>query len=140
MASASANLSGCLAPFLAATLVAMYDWRFSLNFAGILSAVVAFLAYTTLVNSPTEIGLKSFDRPTVSNGKTKENKSPDASKSNKSPKVTNNTSPMVRLLRSPFIWVISICYLIVSCLKTSVTDWGQLYLMNDCKQSSLVGK
>lgn len=43
------------------------------------------------------------------------------------------------LVRSPFLWLVSGTYLAVYACKTSVTDWGQLYLMEDLGHSHFIG-
>lgn len=133
MASASANVSGCLAPFLASYLIINYGWRFSLTFVGGVTIFAAAISYMFIVDAP----------PSQATGRSpsKRNKSEfaeDKQKEIKSFKRTTVKSPLSLLLRTKFIWVISVCYLIVSSIKTSVTDWSQMYLMLDCRQSSLV--
>lgn len=125
MASASANLSGCLAPLLASYLILNYGWRFSLTFVGGVTIFAAVVSYTFIVNAP----------PSQSTGG-KASASPSKGKKAATKKLPGN--PLKLLLGSRFIWVISICYLIVSSIKTSLTDWSQMYLLLDCHQSSLV--
>lgn len=40
------------------------------------------------------------------------------------------------LTRSPFLWLVSIAYLVVFAAKTSVTEWGQMYLIEDLGHSA----
>lgn len=127
MASASANVSGCVAPFLASYLIIHYGWRFSLAFVGGLTLSAAAISYIFIVDAP----------PSKATGK------PSKDLKQKSPKGDTKTasagkSSLMLLLNTKFIWVVSICYLIVSSVKTSVTDWSQMFLMLDCQQSSLV--
>ena len=35
------------------------------------------------------------------------------------------------LLGSPFLWLVSACYLVVFAVKTSISDWGQLYILEE---------
>uniref|UniRef100_A0A6G1S6D7 Glucose-6-phosphate translocase n=1 Tax=Aceria tosichella TaxID=561515 RepID=A0A6G1S6D7_9ACAR len=136
-ASASANVSGCVAPFLASYLILNYGWRFSLTFVGGLTILAAAIAYLFIQDSPAitpaatggAVGSPSKKRATTDKPKT-------ASPPKKS--TTQGKSALRLLLQTKFIWVISICYLIVSSIKTCVTDWSQMYLMHDCRQPSLV--
>lgn len=119
MASASANVSGCVAPFLAAFIIKSYGWRSSLLFVGGLTILAAVTSYLFIVDSPKAIS------PSKKEAKDK-----------KSPKKSNASVKL--LLGAKFIWVISACYLVASLIKTCITDWSQMYLMTDCHQSSLV--
>lgn len=42
-------------------------------------------------------------------------------------------------LLSPFLWVLSLAYLVVFGVKTAATDWGQLFLMQEKGQTALMG-
>lgn len=129
LASASANISGCIAPFLANYIILQYGWRFSLTFVGALTIFAAAVSYIFIVDSPQTKHQKSPVKKKSSAGEDKKTKLPA-----KQPK----QSALSLLLHSKFIWVISVCYLVVSSIKTSVTDWSQMYLMADCNQSPLV--
>ncbi|KAI1280432.1 Glucose-6-phosphate exchanger SLC37A4 [Halotydeus destructor] len=120
--SASGNISGSLSPFFAAYLITNYGWRVSVVTSGAVSIVLGVVALASLVNSPTEIGLKSFAELPASSSKS-------SGKSEKSESI----------IKSPFLWLISACYMSVFCSKTSVVDWGQMYLMEDRKHSQFVG-
>lgn len=124
MASASANMSGCLAPFLATYLIINYGWRFSLTFVGCLTIFAASVSYLFIIDSPKKTAIQPNRQ---------KSKKDEAAKTKKPA-----ASPLKLLLKSEFIWIVSICYLVVSCIKTSLTDWSQMYLMLDCRQTSLV--
>lgn len=51
----------------------------------------------------------------------------------------NTESTLSEFLLSPFLWVLSLGYLVVFGVKTAATDWGQLYLMQEKGQSALMG-
>lgn len=133
MASASANLSGCLAPFLASYIILTYGWRFSLLFVGGVTGLAALISLIFIVDSPRD----SEGYKILSPKKKKIRATEDRKLNAKQIKKSTRSSIMI-LLNCRFIWVISICYLIVSSIKTSITDWSQMYLMLDCHQSSLV--
>ena len=44
------------------------------------------------------------------------------------------------LIRSPFLWIVSLAYLVVFAAKTSVTEWGQMYLIEDLGHTVYTGK
>ena len=43
------------------------------------------------------------------------------------------------LIQSPFLWIVSFCYMVVFAAKTSVTDWGQMFIIEDLGHTSFVG-
>ncbi|XP_077550112.1 glucose-6-phosphate exchanger SLC37A4-like [Haemaphysalis longicornis] len=137
--SASANISGGVAPFLSAFLILKYGWRFSLTVAGVVSIAMGAAAGLTLVNCPGDVGLKLEEAADKdSGGKAKKEK---ASSDTGKPSVTDDRSSATvwDLVSSPFLWLVSFSYLAVFCAKTSAVDWGQLYLMDDLKHSQYAG-
>jgi len=51
----------------------------------------------------------------------------------------NGESTLKEFLLSPFLWVLSLGYLVVFGVKTAATDWGQLFLMQEKGQTVLMG-
>lgn len=51
----------------------------------------------------------------------------------------NSESTLSEFLLSPFLWVLSLGYLVVFGVKTAATDWGQLFLMQEKGQTALMG-
>lgn len=128
LASASANLSGCLAPFLASYIILNYGWRASLVFVGSISVLAALISYVFIVDEPpkSRVTTKSPQKGKL------------AADAKEKPKPVRKEGAIKLLLSSKFIWVISVCYLIISSIKTSLTDWSQMYLMLERKQPSIV--
>lgn len=122
--SASANISGGISPFISAFLILNYGWRFSLCVAGVVSIILGIISMFCITNSPTDVGLESF-------AESKKKKDADSS--------GDDEAKVADILRSPFLWLVSFCYMIVFCAKTSTVDWSQLYLMDDCGQTQFVG-
>lgn len=140
LTSASSNLAGCVAPFLASYIITSYGWRSSLVFVGALTILASVISFIFILDAPkVNSQQKKENSPSKSKKKkpspNQEGKVEDTKKQvpKKLPK-----SNLMLLLNTKFIWVISICYLVSSSIKTSVTDWSQMYLMLDCHQSSLV--
>lgn len=52
----------------------------------------------------------------------------------------NGESTLGEFLSSPFLWVLSLSYLVVFGVKTAATDWGQLFLMQEKGQTVLMGE
>lgn len=52
---------------------------------------------------------------------------------------SSHESTLSEFLLSPYLWLLSISYLVVFGVKTACTDWGQLFLIQDKGQSTLMG-
>lgn len=119
LASASSNLSGCFGPFLFTILTKNYNWRSSMMFSGVAAIGLGCFCYIYLEDN------------SMANNKN--------SKSKKKAQLLRGASnlTMKSLFTTPFIWIISICYLLISTVRTGLTDWSQMFLMNDMKLSSL---
>ncbi|XP_064433428.1 glucose-6-phosphate exchanger SLC37A4 isoform X3 [Mirounga angustirostris] len=121
--STSMNLAGALGPILATTLAQSYHWRGTLALSGALGVVVSFLCLLLIHNEPADVGLRNLD-PTPAKGKKGS---------------LEEESTLQELLLSPYLWVLSIGYLVVFGVKTCCTDWGQFFLIQEKGQSVLVG-
>uniref|UniRef100_A0A8D1J167 Solute carrier family 37 member 4 n=1 Tax=Sus scrofa TaxID=9823 RepID=A0A8D1J167_PIG len=121
--STSMNLAGGLGPILATILAQSYSWRSTLALSGALCVVVSFLCLLLIHNEPADVGLRNLD-PIPSKGKKGSSK---------------EESTLQELLLTPYLWVLSIGYLVVFGVKTCCTDWGQFFLIQEKGQSALVG-
>lgn len=52
---------------------------------------------------------------------------------------SSDESTLSEFLWSPYLWLLSVSYLVVFGVKTACTDWGQLFLIQDKGQSTLMG-
>ena len=43
------------------------------------------------------------------------------------------------LTRSHLLWLLSIGYLVTSLIRTAMLDWSQLFLIQECNQSKIIG-
>lgn len=124
--TASSNLSGTLSPFLAAYIIISHGWSASLVFAGLVSLVMAVAALLTIVDDPELANLPSPAMPVDAPGKAGEKK-----------EEKKEEGSVKNLLRTPFLWVVSACYLAVFMAKTAISEWGQVFLINDLGRSQL---
>ena len=94
-----------------------------------MSLAIASVVAICLKDTPLEAG---FDRDfTVK-----------ASGSKKKDDDNADTSAMTwnDLVTSPFLWLVAVAYFVVFAAKTSVTEWGQMFLIEDLGHSPFVGK
>ncbi|KAM7304653.1 glucose-6-phosphate exchanger SLC37A4 isoform X1 [Ixodes scapularis] len=115
--AASSNISLSLAPMLASFLILNYDWRVSLLVAGALPIVAGLASRLALVDKPTDVGLQAV----VEDARQGED--------------NRSLATVMDLVKSPFIWLMSLGYLTAFGAKTGAVDWGQLYLIQDLGHS-----
>uniref|UniRef100_A0A8C5GAZ9 Solute carrier family 37 member 4b n=1 Tax=Gouania willdenowi TaxID=441366 RepID=A0A8C5GAZ9_GOUWI len=113
------NLAGSLGPILVTVLLQYYDWRAILTMSGIFCAAFSFVCVVFVKNEPKDVGLANIEVAAKKGG--------------------NSTSTLSEFLLSPFLWVLSLGYLVVFGVKTAATDWGQLFLMQEKGQDCLMG-
>uniref|UniRef100_A0A3Q2UFY5 Glucose-6-phosphate exchanger SLC37A4-like n=1 Tax=Fundulus heteroclitus TaxID=8078 RepID=A0A3Q2UFY5_FUNHE len=120
--SCSMNLAGSLGPLIATVLLQYYDWRTILTMSGIFCAAFSFVCLAFVKNEPKDVGLPNIEAA-----------------AKKGAKGANSESTLSEFLQSPFLWVLSLGYLVVFGVKTAATDWGQLFLMQEKGQTALMG-
>ncbi|XP_012693809.1 glucose-6-phosphate exchanger SLC37A4a [Clupea harengus] len=121
--SCSMNLAGCLGPIIATLMAESYSWRTTLFISGLTCLVVSAFCLVFIKNEPSDVGL-----PNIEAG-AKKGKGDSSS----------DDSTLKEFLLSPYLWVLSLGYLVVFGVKTACTDWGQLFLIQDKEQSVLMG-
>ncbi|XP_061538474.1 glucose-6-phosphate exchanger SLC37A4a [Phycodurus eques] len=121
--SCSMNLAGSLGPIIATVLAHSYSWRTILSMSGMICVVLSFVCLLVIKNEPKDVGLPNVE---VAAKKSKGGSSSDE-------------STLSEFLLSPYLWLLSVSYLVVFGVKTACTDWGQLFLIQDKGQSTLMG-
>ncbi|XP_061754084.1 glucose-6-phosphate exchanger SLC37A4-like [Nerophis ophidion] len=120
--SCSMNMAGSLGPILVTVLLHYYDWRTILTMSGIFCAAFSLVTLLLVKNEPKDVGLPSL-----------------VVAAKKGAKRGISESTLSEFLLSPFLWVLSLGYLVVFGVKTAATDWGQLFLMQEKGQTALMG-
>jgi OPA family glycerol-6-phosphate transporter-like MFS transporter 4 len=105
----SVNVSGVINPLLSAYITKTYNWRTSLFISALMSLTVGLVSFL-MIKEP--IDDRSF------------NKKNDKNKSETDMKT-------IDLLKFPILWMCIICRFIVAISRVSVSDWSQLYLINE---------
>ncbi|XP_054650767.1 glucose-6-phosphate exchanger SLC37A4a isoform X2 [Dunckerocampus dactyliophorus] len=121
--SCSMNLAGSLGPIIATVLAQTYSWRTILSMSGLICVAVSFVCLLVIKNEPKDVGLPDVE---VAAKKSKGDSSSDE-------------STLSEFLLSPYLWLLSVSYLVVFGVKTACTDWAQLFLIQDKGQSALMG-
>ncbi|XP_049599613.1 glucose-6-phosphate exchanger SLC37A4 [Syngnathus scovelli] len=120
--SCSMNLAGSLGPILVTMLLHYYDWRSILTMSGVFCATFSIVTVVWVKNEPKDVGLPAIEAAPK-----------------KGAKRCKSESTLSEFLLSPFLWVLSLGYLVVFGVKTAATDWGQLFLMQEKGQTALMG-
>ncbi|KAK4309352.1 hypothetical protein Pmani_019013 [Petrolisthes manimaculis] len=133
--TASSNVSGTLSPFIAAYIIINHGWSASLVLAGLVSLLMAGVTLITLVDDPTRVNLPDPTLSTQTSTSTPKEKKAESKDQNTT--TSNNNMTVKELVTSPFLWVVSGCYLAVFCTKTALADWAQIYLMEELGRTQL---
>uniref|UniRef100_A0A146NEW3 Major facilitator superfamily (MFS) profile domain-containing protein n=1 Tax=Fundulus heteroclitus TaxID=8078 RepID=A0A146NEW3_FUNHE len=123
--SCSMNLAGSLGPIIATVLAQTYSWRAILSVSGMTCVAVSFACLLVIKNEPKDVGLPNVEAAA-------------AAKKGKGG-TSRDDSTLSEFLLSPYLWLLSVSYLVVFGVKTALTDWGQLFLIQDKGQSALMG-
>ncbi|KAF4082299.1 hypothetical protein AMELA_G00150080 [Ameiurus melas] len=121
----SMNLAGSLGPIITTLLALYYSWRSIICASGVICMAFAFVCLLLVKNEPRDVGL-----PSIQAG-TKKVKGKQGTQ--------NDESTLKEFLFSPYLWVLSLGYLVVFGVKIACTDWGQLFLMQEKGQSVMMG-
>ncbi len=103
------NISGVINPILSAYITQTYSWRIALIISAFKSLAVGFMSYL-FINEPNDE--KSINEK-------------------KGIKKSQNEVKTSDLLKFPMLWMCIICRLIVAISRISISDWSQLYLINE---------
>ncbi|XP_041098300.1 glucose-6-phosphate exchanger SLC37A4-like, partial [Polyodon spathula] len=122
--SCSMNLAGGLGPLVATVMALSYSWRTTLSISGLICIATSFLCLLFIQNEPADVGLPNIEPGT---------------KKGKGGSSESDKSTLKEFLLSPYLWVLSVGYLVVFGVKTACTDWGQLFLIQEKAQSMLMG-
>jgi len=122
--SCSMNLAGSLGPLIATVMAQSYSWRTTMSISGMTCVALSAVCLLVIKNEPKDVGLPNIDAPAAKTGKAGS---------------SSNESTLKEFLLSPYLWLLSVSYLVVFGVKTACTDWGQLFLIQDKGQSTLMG-
>ncbi|KAI3354431.1 hypothetical protein L3Q82_018951, partial [Scortum barcoo] len=122
--SCSMNLAGSLGPIIATVLAQSYSWRTILSVSGMICVVFSLICLLLIKNEPKDVGLPNIEVAAAKKGKGGS---------------SSDESTLSEFLLSPYLWLLSVSYLVVFGVKTACTDWGQLFLIQDKGQSTLMG-
>ncbi|XP_072162958.1 glucose-6-phosphate exchanger SLC37A4-like [Diadema setosum] len=131
--SSASNLAGTLGPLGLTILAQSFGWRASVQFCASGAVIVATAAGFMLRSSPEDVGLPPLQpHPGVrSSGQSSDRES--------TPQSSSALANLWAIVSSPALWVISLLFLITNFLIHGVSDWGQLFLIQEKGLSPTTG-
>ena len=121
------NIVSSICPLITMYLTSRYNWQSAMIVPGSIALVIAPLLYATIYNS----SKTKADPPAV-----KDNLSNGAILK---PLNASWTKVIFHLVCSPFLWVLINGYFLASLLRNCLSDWAQLYLIQEKNQSLYTG-
>ena len=115
-----------LCPLITIHLTSNYRWQYAMLFPGLLAISCSPIIYTMIYNSKKEAGLNGANTT-------------DNLTERKNPAQYSWSKVLFQLLHSPFLWVLLHGDFVMAMLKNGISDWIQLYLIQDKGQSQYTG-
>ncbi|CAD5126183.1 DgyrCDS14353 [Dimorphilus gyrociliatus] len=115
--SSSMNIACSVGPIVATYLIGIYGWKSFFYIIGVFSVLLTLSTKFSLFDKPQDFGYK----PIVKDQTTKQGR-----------------GSFKDLLTNRLMWIVGFCYMNIFLIRTAVLDWGQLFFIQDKKQSALV--
>lgn len=129
--STSHNLGGALIPLVVAFAVSQWGWRGSMFLPGAICVLASFWLFNRLRDVPQSLGLPAVEKfKGDSDGFSQQSPVSSTSLSMKNLIIQN-------ILTSKAIWILALSYFFVYVVRTAVSDWGMLYLIQVKNLSNL---
>lgn len=123
--TASNNVGGFAAPFIAGTAAGMLGWRWGMWVPALVAIGVASIIMFTITDKPVAAGFNAVE--TVKKDKGSETKASSGS-ADDGPSVKEIL--MLDVLPNPWVWLFAITYFFVYAVRQGTSSWFVHYLMN----------
>ncbi|HEM6681555.1 TPA: MFS transporter family glucose-6-phosphate receptor UhpC [Citrobacter koseri] len=114
------NVGGALIPIVMAAAALHYGWRAGMMIAGTLAIIVGIFLCWRLRDRPQAIGL-----PAVGDWRHDEL---EIAQQQEGAGLTRKEILTKYVLLNPYIWLLSLCYVLVYVVRAAINDWGNLYM------------
>ena len=114
-----------ICPLVTIHVTSNYRWQYGMILPGLLAVTCSPLTHTMIYNSRREAGLDDITM--------------DSSKAKGKTTQCAWSKILLQLLHSPFLWVLLHGDFLTAVLKNGISDWIQLYLIQDKRQSQSTG-
>ena len=126
MLTVGCNIMAGICPLITIHITSNYRWQYAMLLPGLLAITCSPLAYIMIYNSRQEAGLSGNG---TTDNTTAERKTP----------VKSWNKVLVQLLRSSFLWVLLLGDFLTAVMKNGISDWLQLFLIQDKKLQQSTG-
>lgn len=121
LCSTSHNIGGAITPILIGIITESMGWRYGMYIPGIVCIIISFFLINRLRDIPKSLGLPPIE--IYKNEKIKKEKS---HKNNMEIKKVI----IEHIIKNKLIMILAITYIFVYIIRTSINDWGIIFLIN----------
>lgn len=114
------NIGGALIPMMMGAVALHYGWRSGMMIAGVMAIIGGLFVCWRLRDRPQSLGL-----PAVSEWR---NDALDIAQQQEGIGLTQKEILYKYVLANPYIWLLSLCYVLVYIVRAAINDWGNLYM------------
>lgn len=114
------NVGGALIPLVMAAVALHYGWRVGMMVAGLLAIGVGMAFRWRLRDRPQAIGL-----PPVGDWR---HDALEVAQQQEGAGLSRKEILAKYVLLNPYIWLLSLCYVLVYVVRAAINDWGNLYM------------
>ncbi|WP_461537679.1 MFS transporter family glucose-6-phosphate receptor UhpC [Spongorhabdus nitratireducens] len=115
------SVGGTIAPVFLGWLVMILSWQYGLGAAGLLAILVSFFIVYRVRDKPETMGL-----PTVGQWR---NDQQEIAHEQEGLGLSNKEILLQYVLNNKMLWLLGLAYILVFIVKTAISDWGNLYLI-----------
>lgn len=126
--STSHSIGGALIPLIAGLCAQYWGWRYAMYIPGVLCILIGFYMINRLRDTPQSLGLPPIE---------KYKKDYPSSRVVEEENLSFKRILIEYVLSNKYIWILAIAYFFVYVIRTAVTDWSVLYLV-ETKGYSLI--
>lgn len=114
------NIGGALIPMMMGAVALHYGWRSGMIIAGGMAIIGGLFICWRLRDKPQSVGL-----PAVGEWR---NDALDIAQQDEGIGLTQKEILYKYVLGNPYIWLLSLCYVLVYVVRAAINDWGNLYM------------
>jgi OPA family sugar phosphate sensor protein UhpC-like MFS transporter len=118
--NSSQSVGGALIPIVAAFCAQYWGWRYAMFVPGWLCILAGLFVINRLRDTPQSLGLPSIE---------KFKNEPTTKKEEEERELSFKEILFTYVLQNKFIWVLAISYFFVYIIRTAITDWSALFLI-----------
>ena len=139
----SHNIGGALIPIIVALSATYWGWRYSMMIPGVAAILSGVLFLERLRDIPETLGLPDIETYTKQKKENICNTDPiqceileEKNKKDRTDKTSHTKSHHLPtkdilfkyVLNNPYLWTLSLIYILIYVIRTAINDWGNVYL------------